>query len=135
MKHITIPAEIKSIAKAISPIIGALEDAEADFVLTNKIEVAIDEILTNISLHAYAPGSGNIDIDYSLEEDQRLFTVIITDEGVAFDPLAKEDPDVSLSEKERPIGGLGIYIVKNVMDEVTYSRVGNKNVLTLKKTI
>ncbi|MDY6391250.1 MAG: ATP-binding protein [Bacilli bacterium] len=135
MKHITIPAEIKSIAKAISPIIGALEDAEADFVLTNKIEVAIDEILTNISLHAYAPGSGNIDIDYSLEEDRRLFTVIITDEGVAFDPLAKEDPDVSLSEKERPIGGLGIYIVKNVMDEVTYSRVGNKNVLTLKKTI
>lgn len=135
MKHITIPAEIKSIAKAISPIIGTLEDAEADFVLTNKIEVAIDEILTNISLHAYAPGSGNIDIDYSLEEDQRLFTVIITDEGVAFNPLEKEDPDVSLSEKERPIGGLGIYIVKNVMDEVTYSRVGNKNVLTLKKTI
>ena len=135
MKHITIPAEIKSIAKAIAPIIGVLEDAEADFVLTNKIEVAIDEILTNISLHAYAPGSGNIDIDYSLEEDHRLFTIIITDEGVAFDPLAKEDPDVSLSEKERPIGGLGIYIVKNVMDEVTYSRVGNKNVLTLKKVI
>ena len=135
MKHITIPAEIKSIAKAIAPIIGVLEDAEADFVLTNKIEVAIDEILTNISLHAYAPGSGNIDIDYSLEEDRRLFTIIITDEGVAFDPLAKEDPDVSLSEKERPIGGLGIYIVKNVMDEVTYSRVGNKNVLTLKKVI
>ena len=135
MKHITIPAEIKSIANAISPIIGLLEDAEADFVLTNKIEVAIDEILTNISLHAYAPGSGNIDIDYSLEEDRRLFIIIITDEGVAFDPLEKEDPDVSLSEKERPMGGLGIYIVKNVMDEVTYSRVGNKNVLTLKKVI
>ena len=135
MKHITIPAEIKSIAKAIAPIIGVLEDAEADFVLTNKIEVAIDEILTNISLHAYAPGSGNIDIDYSLDDHSRLFTVVITDEGVAFDPLEKEDPDVSLSEKERPIGGLGIYIVKNVMDEVTYSRVGNKNVLTLKKVI
>ena len=133
MKHITIPADKKELEKAINPIIALLEDAEADFKLINKVEVAIDEI--NVALYAYAPGTGNIDIDYELDEESRNFTIVITDEGTAFDPLAKEDPDISLDEKGRPIGGLGIFIVKNVMDEVTYQRVDNKNVLTLKRKI
>ena len=135
MKHITIPADKKEIEKGITPIIALLEDAEVDLVLTNKIEVAIDEILTNIALYAYTPNKGNIDIDYELDENSRNLTIIIADEGKAFDPLANEDPDITLDEKDRKIGGLGIFIVKNVMDEITYQRKDNKNILTLKRKV
>ena len=135
MKHITIPAEKSLILKGIGPVIALLEDAEVDFKLLNKIEVALEEILTNVALYAYKPGTGNIDIDYELDETAHLLTIIISDAGKAFDPLAKEDPDITLAPKDRQIGGLGIFIVKQVMDEVTYQRVDDKNVLTLKKKI
>ena len=135
MKHITIPAEKKSLSKGIDPIIALLEDEEADFALITKIELAIDEILTNVALYAYAPDKGNIDIDYGFDEERRELVVVIADEGKPFDPLAKEDPDISLGEKERKIGGLGIFIVKTVMDEVTYERTEGKNVLTLKRKV
>lgn len=135
MKHITIPANKNEIEKGINPIIALLEDAETDFKLINKIEVAIDEILTNIALYAYTPNKGDIDIDYELDEENRNLTIIITDEGKEFDPLAKEDPDINLDEKDRQIGGLGIFIVKTVMDEVSYQRKDNKNILTLKRKI
>ena len=135
MKHITIPAEKKSLAKGIDPIIGLLEDEEADFALITKIELAIDEVLTNVALYAYAPETGNIDIDYGFDEECRELTIVIADEGKPFDPLAREDPDISLGEKERKIGGLGICIVKTVMDEVTYERTEGKNILTLKRKI
>lgn len=135
MKHITIPADKNKIQLGITPIIGFLEDLEVDFKLLTKIEVALDEVLTNIALYAYKPGIGNVDIDYGIDELPRLLTIIISDEGKEFDPLATKDPDITLSEKDRKIGGLGIFIVKQVMDEVTYERRNNKNILTLKKIV
>lgn len=135
MKHLTIAADIHVIEKGIGPIIALLEDAEADFKSLNKIEVALDELLTNIALYAYAPETGNIDIDYDFDASARLLTIVISDEGKPFDPLAKEDPNIALSLQDRKIGGLGIFIVKQVMDEVSYERKDGKNILTLKKTV
>lgn len=135
MKHITIPADIGSISKGIGPIIGLLEDAEVDFKSLNKIEVSLDELFTNIASYAYKPGTGNIDIDYDLESSTGVLTIVIADEGKAFDPLEKEDPNIGLSLKDRQIGGLGIFIVKQVMDEVSYERKDGKNILTLKKKV
>lgn len=135
MKHIVIPAEVHSISKGIGPIIGLLEDREVDFKTLNKTEVALDELLTNIASYAYEPGTGNIDIDYELDEATGVLTIVIVDEGKAFDPFAKEDPNIALSEKERRIGGLGIFIVKQVMDEASYERKEGKNIVTLKKRV
>lgn len=135
MKHIVIPADKKVIAKGIEPIIALLEDHDADFKLLNKIELALDELYTNIASYAYEPGTGDIEIDYDFDEETRLLTIIIADSGKAFDPLAKEDPNIALPAESRQIGGLGIFIVKNVMDETAYCRVDNKNILTLKKKI
>lgn len=135
MKHIVIPADKKVIAKGIEPIIALLEDHDADFKLLNKIELALDELYTNIASYAYEPGTGDIEIDYDFDEETRLLTIIIADSGKAFDPLAKEDPNIALPAESRQIGGLGIFIVKKVMDETTYCRVDNKNILTLKKKI
>ena len=72
MKHITIPAEKKSLSKGIDPIIALLEDEEADFALITKIELAIDEILTNVALYAYAPDKGNIDMQTLLRTAEEL---------------------------------------------------------------
>jgi len=135
MKHIVIPADKKVIAKGIEPIIALLEDHDADFMLLNKIELALDELYTNIASYAYEPGTGDIEIDYDFDEETRLLTIIIADSGKAFDPLAKEDPNIALPAESRQIGGLGIFIVKKVMDEAAYCRVDNKNILTLKKKI
>ena len=135
MKHIVIPANKKCLAEGIEPIIALLEDHDADFMLTTKIELALDEIFTNIASYAYEPGTGDIEIDYGLDEETRLLTIVIADSGKAFDPLAKEDPDIDLPAKGRQIGGLGIFIVKQVMDEASYRREGDKNILTLHKKI
>lgn len=135
MKHIVIPANKKNIAEGIEPIVALLEDHDANFVLTNKIEVALDEILTNVASYAYEPGTGDIEIDYGLDEETRLLTVVVADRGKAFDPLAKEDPNIALPAQDRKIGGLGIFIVKQVMDEASYRREDGKNILTLKKKI
>ena len=133
MKHITIPADVHSISKGIGPIVALLEDSEVDFKSLNKIEVALDELLTNIAMYAYAPGTGNIDIDYDFEEPARILTIVIRDEGKEFDPTAKEEPNIALPPSERQIGGLGLFIVKQVMDEIFYERKGGQNILTLKR--
>ena len=135
MKHIVIPADKKVIAKGIEPIIALLEDHDSDFKLLNKIELALDELYTNIASYAYEPGTGDIEIDYDLDEETRLLTVVVADRGKAFDPLAKEDPNIALPAQGRKIGGLGIFIVKQVMDEVSYRREDGKNILTLKKKV
>lgn len=135
MERILIPADKKRIAEAIEPIVALLEDHDADLTLTTKIELALDEALTNVATYAYGPGTGDIEVEYGFDEKTRLLTVLIADEGKAFDPLAKEDPNIALPAKDRQIGGLGIFIVKQAMDEASYRRVGNKNVLTLQKRI
>ena len=69
------------------------------------------------------------------EEGSRNLNIIIVDEGKAFNPLAKEDPDITLDEKDRKTGGLVKFIVKNVMDDVTYQREDNKNILPQKRKV
>ena len=76
---------------------------------------------------------GNVDIEVTA--DQEWMTFVITDTGIAFDPTTKEDADTTLSAEERPIGGLGIFLVRQLMDDINYKREGNKNVLTLRKKL
>ena len=88
---------------------------------------------SNIASYAYEGGEGKAEIQIFKTDDE--ITLVFTDEGIAFDPLAKEDPDVTLSAEDRPIGGLGIFIVKKSMDDVSYKRENGKNVLTIKKKL
>lgn len=134
LTRFTIPADRKRIQEGIDPISSLLNEKGADKKNIFKIAVAIEEILTNVSSYAYAPKTGNIDIEYGVDENRTL-TVKIIDEGKEFDPLKNEDPDITLSAEDRQIGGLGIFIVKQTMDETTYERKENKNILTLKKVV
>ena len=97
--------------------------------LANKLDICAEEIFANIVFHAYPPESGTFEA--SLTKLDEKITFEFTDEGIEYNPLEKPDPDIDLSPEERPLGGLGIYMIKNIADEVSYKRENNKNILTL----
>lgn len=101
--------------------------------LVNKVALASEEILVNIINYAYPDNHGDLSISCLKNEDTEGVTVVFTDDGIAFNPLAKVDPDITKPVEEREIGGLGIYMVKKLMDNVNYERSDNKNILTIKK--
>jgi sigma-B regulation protein RsbU (phosphoserine phosphatase) len=100
--------------------------------LTMSLNLALEEAVVNVMDYAYSEGQRG-DVDIEVTADQQWLTFVISDTGIAFDPTAKEDVDTTLSAEERPIGGLGIFLVRQLMDVIDYKREGNKNVLTLRK--
>ncbi len=102
--------------------------------LLMQIKLAVEEVVTNVILYAY-PGKKDQDIRIDMSLENGLLTIVITDNGIAFNPLEREEPDISLPMEERPIGGLGIYLVKQLMTNVTYTRSSKKNTLTMTKKI
>lgn len=99
----------------------------------NQMNIAVEEMFTNIVKYAYENKGGKAIVKISF--DSKKLSVELIDNGPEFDPLAKEDPDIDLGVEDRPIGGLGIFMVKKLMDEVTYARVDSTNVVTLVKYI
>lgn len=97
-------------------------------------QIALDELLSNTVRAGFLPGEpGHIVVDFFVSED--TLGIDLTDDGIAFDPLARADPDTRAPLETRPIGGLGIYFVKQLMDSVEYERVDGKNHLRLRKRI
>ncbi len=101
-----------------------------------QVELALEEVLVNVISYAYAPDqkhpSDNIELDCNWDNNKTL-TITVADQGPAFDPLDRPDPDTTLSVEERGIGGLGIFLTKQMMDSVSYERSQGKNILTLVK--
>lgn len=95
--------------------------------------VAIDEAVTNVALYAYPNAKDNIKITIERLEDRVL--VEIVDSGIAFNPLHHPVPDVTASIEKRLIGGLGVHLMRNMMDETHYRRINNANCLSLVKYI
>ena len=97
----------------------------------SQLELAIEEIVVNIVSYAYpSDTSGDIEIRYSLPEEEK-FVIEVIDWGIPFNPFSVPDPDTEADLEDREIGGLGIFFVRNLMDEVHYRREDGKNVLTL----
>ena len=133
--QITILANKKETEKAIDTITELLFLNKVDYSIINKVSIALEEVLINIVSYAYED-SGNIDIIYELTTDpKKELSVTIIDEGKEFDPLKKEDPNAINLYEERKIGGLGIFMTKQIMDEVSYLRKDNKNILHLRKIL
>ena len=97
--------------------------------------VAVEEIFVNIASYAYGEGTGDATVAFGFDESERLMTLVVTDEGVPFNPLERAEPDISLSAADREIGGLGIFITKKTMDTVSYIYKDGKNILTMTKKI
>ena len=133
--QITILAVKKETEKAIDTIMELLFLNKVNHSIINKVSIALEEVLINIVSYAYE-NTGKIDIIYELvTEPKKELSVTIIDEGKEFDPLKKEDPNITDLYKERKIGGLGIYMTKQIMDEVSYLRKDNKNILHLRKNL
>ena len=131
--ELTIEATVENLPQVMGFLERHLEEADCPLKALMQITVAAEEIFVNIAHYAYAPGSGEATVRLELTDDPAAASVTFIDGGVPFDPLAKPDPDVSLSAEERGIGGLGIYMVKKSMDDVRYAYRDGQNVLTLVK--
>lgn len=131
---ISLPNDVQKIPELAAFIEEVAESHGADMSLTMSINLALEEAVVNVMNYAYPQGtSGEIDITVAYTDGALVFT--ISDAGTPFDPTKVSDVDTSLSAEDRPIGGLGIHLVRQIMDEVSYSYENNHNILTLKKKI
>ena len=131
---LTLDNDVQQVPQLAEFIDRVCETAGVDLPLTAKLNLAIEEAVVNVMDYAYPKDvKGEVRIGAIAEE--ACLTFVISDSGVAFDPTAKEDADTTLSLEERPIGGLGIFLVRQIMDSVAYERTDGKNVLTLKKNL
>lgn len=133
MAKLTFPAELENLESMLKFIRTSARKLNFSDKEINQIQIATEEALVNVISYAYPDGYGGIDITCSIEEGKRLVIQII-DCGVAFDPLSLPDPDIEAPIEEREIGGLGVYMMRNIMDEVHYKRSGDRNILILIKS-
>ena len=132
MTELKITADDKNMESVNEYIHSCLPD-DCQTIILNKIDLAIEEIFVNIAHYAYNPEVGEAWISASFVDN--VLTVIFKDKGKEFNPIAKKDPDITLSAEERDIGGLGIFLTKKFMDSVNYEYKDGQNILTIKKKI
>ena len=124
---------IAGIAGVIIDAVMDSPDMPQDPALLLKIRLAVEESVENIVNYAYENGSGYLEA--ATERSGSLLAITLKDAGTPFNPLDREDPDITLSAEERPIGGLGIFLCKKLMDSVEYEFVNGCNKLTIRKRI
>jgi sigma-B regulation protein RsbU (phosphoserine phosphatase) len=130
--HLTLQNDVREVAQLNSFVKGAMEQLGIEKPFARKLQLAVEEAVVNVIDYAYPAGKvGNIDVKVTSNGHQLRF--IITDEGIAFNPTEASQVDTTLSAEERPVGGLGILLVRELMDSVNYERVDGKNILTLCK--
>lgn len=133
MKELELEATLENLNTVLGFVDEQLEEMECPMKVQMQIDIAVEEIYVNIAHYSYKPGVGPATIRVEFEEDPLSVILTFIDQGIPYDPLAKEDPDVTLSAEERQIGGLGIFMVKKTMDDVSYEYKEGSNILTLKK--
>ena len=112
-----------------------LEELDCPMKIQTQLDIAVDELFSNIAHYAYNPETGPATVQVEVTENPLSVIITFIDQGVPYDPLAKSDPDTTLSAEDRQIGGLGIYMVKKTMDDISYEYKEGKNILTIKKNL
>ncbi len=131
-KQLVIQNDIAELNRVVAFIDGLEEEWQLPLALITPINLVLEEALSNVIFYAYEKGSSHeIKIDFAHSSNQ--LDITITDTGKPFDPTQKEDPDIELSVEDRPIGGLGIFLIRKIMNEVSYERVGQENILRMSK--
>lgn len=112
---------------------GCLEEFDIPLKLQMAINISLEEMFINIVHYAYPDGVGKASARFELLDNPRRLAITLKDSGIPYNPLAKEDPDIAASAEDRLIGGLGIFMTKKFMDEVSYSYEDGKNVFVMAK--
>ena len=134
MKELTVEARLDNLEKVIDFISRNLEEAGGSPAIEIQVHLAVEEIFVNVASYAYEPGTGPVTIQCGPLGSDR-FEIIFIDQGVPYDPMAKDDPDVTLEIEERQIGGLGIFLAKQYMEEMNYQYENGSNILTMIKNL
>ena len=133
VNELKIEAKKETFEKVLAFVDEALEKAGVPYEVQLSVEMAIEEIYLNIVYYAYAQKDGDAIILADINKKDKILTLTFIDEGPEYNPLLKEDPDTTMDIMDRPIGGLGILMVKKMMDDVAYCRENGENHLTIKK--
>lgn len=135
MKEMNVDADLKELDKVQDFIREELEQYDVSPKVMFQLELAVEEIYTNITSYAYHPELGKATINCSVEENPLRVTIQFLDSGKPFDPLAKDEADTSKQALLERTGGLGIFLVKKNMDDVEYTYEDGKNILTISKAL
>jgi anti-sigma regulatory factor (Ser/Thr protein kinase) len=135
VKSLTVPARINQLDAVLEFIDLELEAHGCPPKARMQLAVAAEEVFVNIARYAYAPGVGEATIEIGVAGEPPAAALRFLDRGVPYNPLQKSDPDVTLPAEDREIGGLGIFMVKKIVDRVQYAYEENRNVLTLTKVL
>ena len=135
MKELTLAATVENLETVTEFVNAQLELLDCPIKAQMQIDIAIDELFGNIAHYAYNTEVGSATVRVEVSEAPLAVIITFIDNGVPYDPLGKDDPDITLSAEEREIGGLGIYMVKKSMDEITYEYKDGQNILKIKKNI
>ena len=135
MREMDIAATLENLDAVMAFVDQQLEEAGCSMKTQMQIDIAVEEVYVNIAHYAYYPEIGGVTIRVQIEEEPLEIILTFIDKGKPYDPLAKEDPDVTLAVEDRQIGGLGIFMVKKSMDNVSYEYNEGRNILTLKKKL
>ena len=133
IEEIVIEARRENLDQVLGFMDAHLERRDCPMKVMLQLDIAVEELFVNIANYAYGDQVGQAVIQLQEEHDPEGISITFIDEGMPFDPLAKPDPDVTLAAEDRPIGGLGIFMVKKTMDDMVYEYKNQRNMLTLKK--
>ena len=129
----TFPASTTALDDVIAFFDETLESIGCSMKQITQIDLCIEEMFVNVALYAYDGAAGEVFI--SIEKAEDSVVISLTDNGIPFNPLLKEEPDITLSAEDRQIGGLGIFMVKRMMDDIQYERKDGSNILKMYKKI
>lgn len=135
MRELDIEAKLENLDTVMAFVDEQLEEVGCSMKTQMQIDIAVEEVYVNIAHYAYNPKVGKVTIRVAIEKEPLAVVLTFIDEGKQYDPLEKEDPDITLAANERQIGGLGIFMVKKSMDNICYEYNKGRNILTLKKTL
>ena len=128
-----LDATLKNLHKVLSYVDDELEKLNCPLKAKLQIDIAVEEVFVNIASYAYVHGIGKATVMIVPERDPTGISIVFKDSGIPYNPLEKPDPDVTLPAMDRQIGGLGIFMVKKSMDEMTYRYENGQNILTIRK--
>lgn len=133
MTELTIEAKVENVVTVTNFVNEQLELLDCPPKAMMQIEIAIDELFSNIAYYAYGNDTGVATVRVEITQDPLAVVISFIDNGIPYDPLKKEDPNTNLAAEDRQQGGLGIYMVKKSMDEISYEYKNGQNILAIKK--
>lgn len=131
--ELTVPAKVDKLSDVLAFVESVLGENILLMKAQTQLEVALEELFVNIAYYAYPDSDGEADIRLTVTSE--YIEITLSDSGIPYNPLAKPDPDVTLSADDRDIGGLGIFMTKKLMDDISYEYVDGKNITTIRKNI